>query len=176
MSETGGGWIRGAGAAMACLGLAACATGGAGPAARTGPGAGAAVIALPEAFLYIEADADGDRRLTKEEWDGYVAAAWTAAAGGAEKIGLVAVRAWLQAAVGTEEAGGLVAFDPDFDGAVTQAEFAAALAGRFDRQDADGDGDLVRAELVRAAPAGPARDRPQRPQARPEGAPGPGTR
>jgi hypothetical protein len=158
-------------ALVGALALAACAPGGSPPrnGERGGPGAEAAVgglIVTSFALLLTEFDADGDRRVTRDELAAGVAAAWieldTDRDGSASPFEFVD---WSRAAIGLGQViPGRVAFDRNADGQVTPAEFEAMFGAEFARLDANGDGAVERAELVRrAAPAAsPRRQAPER--------------
>ncbi|MCP5433555.1 MAG: hypothetical protein H6923_09830 [Alphaproteobacteria bacterium] len=122
---------------------------------------GSFVYAVPLALVLQENDADGDRRITRAEFDGAVARIFAEA--DADRSGQIAAlefQTWARAALGSEEAQpGRLEFDTDLDGIISRAELVKGMADEFARLDKDGNGVLDRSELVMAPGGRP----PQRP-------------
>ncbi|HWA21554.1 MAG TPA: EF-hand domain-containing protein [Caulobacterales bacterium] len=134
--------------------LAACAGGR--PERPTGPSASAASRAVaPEALLFLDFDADHDRRIDKGELQRGIDASWTELAKGAATVSQIELRDWLDRVLGTDEFDfSPVFFDENLDGRISKAEFASALTRRFTTLDRDNDGVLTRAELSRRVQGG----------------------
>jgi hypothetical protein len=144
--------LRLVGAASLAIGLAACASGPqrGGPGGPGGRAEPAAETVAPDALILLEFDTNHDRTVSSEELRAGIAADWAQVAKAAPAIGHIALREWLVSVLGSDEFDfGPVGFDTNFDGAVTQNEFTAALTQRFTVLDANKDGNVTRAELVR---------------------------
>ncbi len=141
-----------AGVSAGVLALAAC---GGGP-QRPPPGGGApgipaaSRVVAPEALLFLEFDADRDRRIERAELQRGIDASWADLAKGGATIGQIALRDWLDRALGTDEFDfSPVFFDSNLDGRIDKAEFTNGLSSRFTALDRDNDAVLTRAELSR---------------------------
>lgn len=136
------------------LGLAACAGGRPPPPNGLASPAASRVVAA-EALLFIDFDANHDRRIDQAELTRGVDAGWTELAGDAATVGPVDLRNWLERALGSDEFDfNPVFFDENLDGRVSRAEFATILTRRFGALDGDKDGVLARAELSRRVQGG----------------------
>lgn len=133
--------------------LAGCASG---RPPQSGPSAPAASRAVaPEALLFLDFDADHDRRIDKAELQRGIDASWTELAKGAATVSQIDLRDWLDRVLGTDEFDfSPVFFDENLDGRISKAEFASALTRRFTTLDRDNDGVLTRAELSRRVQGG----------------------
>ncbi len=175
--------------AMALLvGLAGCSNSGrrGPPGGKEGPpdrqgglarqSGGGGMSAQPLAVFIAGLDADADMIVTRDEVQLGVAIAWEAI-GQPEGLRALGYADWQQTAFGGVQAHpAYVAFDNDFDGRISQDEFLDLFDREFVRLDADGNGALVRSELItrqRAQQAG--RNMNSRPQGGgPGGSPGEG--
>ena len=138
--------------ALACaVSLAACSSG---PPRGRGGGAGSGFsgpVIQPVALVFIDFDADGDRWVSRDEMRAGLPGAWRGldadASGGAS---VFEFDDWTRAVMGAQSpTPGRVAFDANLDGAITEAEFGAAIAAEFARLDADADGGVSRSEMIR---------------------------
>jgi hypothetical protein len=133
-----------------------------------GPGQPPATMVVePVAMAIAGWDADGDGRTTRAELEAGVRRSFAATAGGGDAIGYIGYSDWAQRWLGDRNAlPSPFEVDADADNRITAAELQAAMARVFARLDRDGDGALVRAELLtlRANPGGdrPGRDRDRR--------------
>lgn len=114
---------------------------------------GERAAAAPSALLIIGFDADADLAVTAAEVDAGGRREFARADRDAD--GVVSpfeYNAWAEAALGGLHAPRRLAFDSNVDNSITAAEFAAALQALMRSLDANGDGRIVRAELVRERP------------------------
>lgn len=139
---------------VSLVALAACSGGR--PPPPTGPSAPPASRAVvPEALLFLDFDADHDRRIDKTELQRGIDASWNDVAKGAATSSQIELREWLDRMLGTDEFDfSPVFFDENLDGRISKAEFANALTARFDALDRDHDGVLTRVELSRRLQTG----------------------
>lgn len=115
-----------------------------------GEGSGEGWRVEPVALLLGDLDADRDRVVTRAEleraWRDLFRAADSDAGGGVTPL---EYQGWSAAVLGTPDAApGRLAFDPNGDGRIEPAEFEAGLVAAFARADSDGDGRVLRSELV----------------------------
>lgn len=111
-------------------------------------------VVAPDALLFLDFDANRDRRVDTGELQAGTEASWNEIAEGAATAGQIAVRDWLDRVLGSDEFDfSPVFFDENLDGRISKTEFANALRRRFTALDADHDGVLTRAELSRRAQA-----------------------
>jgi hypothetical protein len=135
-----------------------------------------AVLAA-DAALFIEADANMDRRTTRVEWSAWSAATWKTLAGNDEAIGIPRFGAWTQSLFGPVDVAsqfGNLSFDRDMNGAITAEEFSTELDRRFGFRDATDNGAIEREELWVRLPKMPSMSRPPSgmpPGGRPPGGP-----
>jgi Ca2+-binding EF-hand superfamily protein len=115
-------------------------------------------VVVPEALLFVDFDADRDRRIDKTELQRGIDASWTEIAKEAATTSQIDLRDWLDRALGTDEFDfNPVFFDTNLDARISKAEFADGLTRRFSALDRDNDGVLTRMELSRRAQSGAAR-------------------
>lgn len=132
---------------VAAATLAACATSRPPAGAREEP---ATQLVVPEALIFLEFDANKDRTITEAEFKAGIESDWMQASKGAASIGHIELREWLVGVLGSDGFDfGPVGFDTNYDATITKAEFTNALTQRFTNLDADKNGSLTRAELVR---------------------------
>jgi EF hand len=130
------------------LALGSCGGGPQRPSPQVGGAPAASRVVAPEALLFLDFDADHDRRIERAEVQRGIDAAWADLAKGGATIGQIALRDWLDRALGTDEFDfNPVFFDSNLDGRIDKAEFANGLNSRFTALDRDNDGVLTRAEL-----------------------------
>lgn len=141
---------RAAAAALAALALASCASGGGGAEGGDLREVNAAISG--DAFVFVAADLDRDAITTREEADAAIAAGFAAAdADASGALEPLEWRAWSEAMFGAPLIGPFrLDVDRNVDNTITQEEFVAEFTARFDRYDADENGALTRAELVRS--------------------------
>jgi Ca2+-binding EF-hand superfamily protein len=139
------------------------------PPARMPPASGEAGIGRAEAFagglvvqpfalLLTDFDATGDRRVTPAELEAGVAAAWRELdRDGDGSASALEFADWSRAAMGSDNTiPGRVAFDRDASGTISRSEFEAQIGQEFARLDADRNGVVERAEMVRLVEPGAA--------------------
>lgn len=148
--------------AAIALGLAttmcACASGpqhgGRGGGHGAGPGAGGfqgGYVARATALLFVDYDADGDRRVTRAEAEAGAEADFAASdQDGSSDLSVFELAGWAEHTLGAADAPpSRLSFDSDLSGSITRTEFLSRLASEFASADANGDGVLARSELVR---------------------------
>jgi EF hand len=133
------------------LALGSCG-GGPRPSPQGGGAPAASRVVAPEALLFLDFDADHDRRIERAELQRGIDASWADLAKGGATIGQIALRDWLDRALGTDEFDfSPVFFDSNLDGRIDKAEFTNGLNSRFAVLDRDNDGVVIRAELSHRA-------------------------
>lgn len=126
--------------------LTACASGGRGPGAEP-----LRALISTDALLFIGFDTDFDLRVTEEELTAGIEREWTRADANRDgSLQPIEYQNWSNAALG----GGQLPpyrldFDRNVDNVITADEFRTELNARADDYDADGDGVLVRGDLIR---------------------------
>lgn len=138
---------------LAALGAAlavGCAGSGGGAGSVSQAAAQGGRIAPPAGVLLAGMDQDFDARVSQEEIS--AAAGLIFAAGDADQDGTLSgieFTSWSEQYLGDPYAvPGRLRFDHDQNGAISRDEFALTLAALGDRFDADGDGEVARAELL----------------------------
>ena len=136
---------------------------------RPGPGRDAArsvTSAAPISLVFVELDQNHDQNLSRTELEAGLAALFSAAdQNGDGALSPGELRAWFIRHLGSEyPVPGRLAFDPDGDNSVSLSEFSAVFSNAFTRMDADGDGVLVRSEMVRELSFGGGGERARRGQ------------
>jgi Ca2+-binding EF-hand superfamily protein len=112
-------------------------------------------VVVPEALLFVDFDANHDRRIDKTELQRGIDASWTEIAKDAATCSQIDLRDWLDRALGTDEFDfNPVFFDTNLDQRISKAEFSDGLTRRFSMLDRDNDGVLTRVELTRRAQGG----------------------
>lgn len=108
------------------------------------------IMATPVAILIGAFDRDGDRIVSREEFDAGVAASFTFGDENRDgAISLIEQGHWAEIELGSQGAlPGRFDFDRDGDNRISQAEFVAEFARRFAGFDKDKDGRITRAELL----------------------------
>lgn len=109
------------------------------------------LVASPISLVMTDFDADRNRATTRAELDVGMDAAWPGldANGDGEASG-IEFADWARDVMGSDTAiPGRVAFDSNANGMISRGEFIAGLSVEFTRLDADSDGAIDRAELVR---------------------------
>ena len=132
---------------IASLALVGCVSGG----DDDRPGGSLSGAVLGEAgLLFAQMDKSGDYTVDQTELETGIDEAFAKAdLNGDGGVRLVELEAWRAAALGGAlRAPGNVAFDPDFNGVVTEAEFRDALLRSVSIQDRDRNGVLTFAELA----------------------------
>jgi len=110
-----------------------------------------AVVAVPASAQDMDlmqyADANGDGKVTPEEYAAFREGGWNYFSQGADKVKLADLDPMAK--------GAFVGVTPDADGYITKAAYLAATPARFKAADKNGDGVLDREELNNSVkPAG----------------------
>jgi len=110
------------------------------------------MIARPVALLFAGMDVDHDHVIDEAELANGITRDWQAM--GEKTVSALALAEWSVYALGDADAlPNHIAFDRNFDGQVSEAEFRARLISEFAQLDKDHDQQLTRAELLIKAPA-----------------------
>jgi hypothetical protein len=151
-----------AAAAIAALGLCACASSGGGAGHDGGEDPPIRALLSADVMLFVSFDADGDLRVTQAELDAGIAREFARAEANHDgQIQPLEFQAWQNAALGGGDMGPYrLDFDRNVDNVITRQEFHDELAARARHYDEDGDGVLTRKEFVREVnqtrrPSGP---------------------
>lgn len=106
-------------------------------------------VARPISLLFAGFDTDFDMIVTRAEAQSASDDLWRRLSAGEADISAIRMTDWLVEAFGSEDAQpSVIAFDNNFDGRVSRAEFDTRLKAEFGVLDKSGDGTLSRAELV----------------------------
>ena len=158
---------------VASLSLSACATkpdrGGTPPKERqsNGPDRASGTFLFPISGLFIGMDTNGDRATSFAEIDQGIKSEWATFDRSPSAINF---RKWSMENLGSTDASpSFIAFDHDFNGIISKAEFRSQIETEFEKLDRNSDGRLERSEMIvaYAAPQGE-RSRPSGEQGRPE--------
>ena len=150
-------------ALVAVAALSACASGPPGHGGRGRPGGGlqgsayrASTFLSGSALLFVQFDANKDYVTSRAEAEAGAQAEWTVASKGAATMTPIMFDAWAAQALGGPNIGPhRLAFDSNVNNEITREEFVAAILAKFDKYDADKDGQLHRAEMVERVPEAP---------------------
>ncbi|MBI1188734.1 MAG: hypothetical protein GC206_15620 [Alphaproteobacteria bacterium] len=133
--------------------VGACAGRPQGPPRAPGAAEAERAMAAPNALLLTSFDADSDLEIDGGELDaGAVREFARADDDGDGALSPFEYNAWAEAALGGLHVPRRLEFDSNVDNSITRAEFEAALRALMQAYDADGDGRIVRAELIRERP------------------------
>ncbi|WP_373005747.1 hypothetical protein [Hyphomonas sp.] len=118
---------------------------------RERPSVHGGMIARPIALLFAGMDVDHDHVIDEAELANGITREWQAT--GTRTVSALSLTEWSVYALGDADAlPNHIAFDRNFDGQVTEAEFRARLISEFAQLDANRDQELTRAELLIKAP------------------------
>tara|TARA_R110000787_G_scaffold234440_2_gene341338 strand:+ start:528 stop:1064 length:537 start_codon:yes stop_codon:yes gene_type:complete len=118
---------------------------------RERPNVQGGMIARPVALLFAGMDVDHDHVIDEAELANGIMREWQAI--GTRTVSALSLAEWSVYALGDADAlPNHIAFDSNFDGQVTEAEFRARLVSEFAQLDANHDQQLTRAELLIKAP------------------------
>ncbi|GHA97721.1 hypothetical protein GCM10009069_20820 [Algimonas arctica] len=134
---------------IALCSLTACASGpkrGGGPQGGGGGGQSSGVFAHPVGLYFVGHDTDNNRVTTLTELDAGIKMDWA-------KFGrnpsATQFQSWSLNALGSGSAmPTFLSFDTNMNGVITESEFETRLIGEFNRLDKNGDGKLMRSELI----------------------------
>jgi hypothetical protein len=135
-------------ALVASATLAACASGGGGDPRRDDP---VRALLSADAVLYISWDANGDFQTTNDEIQAGLPREFARAdANNDGNLAPIEFQNWSNAALGGNQIGPYrLDFDRNVDNSITRQEFDTELLARARDYDADGNGSVSRAEMIR---------------------------
>ena len=131
---------------------------------RDGEAPRAITTVAPLSLVLVGLDADQDQGLTRQELDDGLGALFRGAdIDGDGQLNMAELGDWFARHLGSPyPVPGRLAFDPNGDQAVTSAEFGSVLSNAFTRMDQNGDGVVLRSEMIREVTLGAGRNRQAR--------------
>jgi hypothetical protein len=122
------------------------------------------MIIAPEALLFVDFDADRDLKVTFDELQLGLDAAWKAISAGRATTGYLEVQDWITAQTGSNGFPiAIMTFDPNYDAGISEEEFKSEVRRRFLERDSNLDKAITRDEFIdlidqrTRAPVAPAR-------------------
>ena len=136
-------------ALLAMAALSACASGPSHRGDLQGSAYRATTFLSGAALLFVQFDANKDYVTSRAEAEAGAQAEWTVASKGAATMTPILFDTWAAQALGGPNIGPhRLAFDSNVNNEITREEFINAIMAKFDKYDADKDGQLHRADMV----------------------------